>query len=126
MNEQTRRVISYIVARLSSGRVSNTLYDYQTNSYFNFSGIVDAERVSIFDYDESNYVTGNGMSTTSGLSYNLFNYAKGSHIQLNIAKDGSFRGFDYGKSAHFNGRASQIGGVMLYDFLTGQHYNYKF
>lgn len=106
-----------------SNRTASFLYDYQSGVHYSFGGTITNNRVNVFDYSTSNYVTGNGSSG----KFNLYVFAGGQHISLSVNNNGAgrFKGYDYGHGVHFNGKVDKQGNVSFYDYGSGQYYNFK-
>ena len=115
MKNHVRRAIAFVAAKALSGSENSALYDYNQSAYFQFGGTVNDATVSIFDYDQGCYVSGNLPS--------LFHYGEGQHIQLILGED-QFRGFDYGSGNHFSGSVNGFL-ISLYDYEFGQYFNYS-
>lgn len=114
VNPETRRAVAYIAARLVSGEDRSAVFDYSDGRYFNLSGQVSANKVQIYDYEQSAHIGGTPPS--------LFHYGNAAHLRLTVHGT-SFKGFDYASSDHFTGEVSGRA-VSLFDYGTGTYYNY--
>ena len=115
MTDDLRRTVAYIAGRLVSGARSSAVYDYATGSYFQISGSVSDNHVSIYDYGRGCHVGG---STPS-----LYDYGNASFFE--VKKHGSkVKGYDYASSTFYeatvNGR-----NVSVYDYGAGSFFSYS-
>jgi hypothetical protein len=115
MESHTRRAIAYIAGRLINGGSGSSIYDYSESRYDTFGGNVSEASVSVFDYEQSCYV--------SGSSTNLFHYGDGHYVTLRVAGT-KFSGFDYGSSNHFSGTVNGRS-LSVYDYGTSSYYQYS-
>ena len=115
MKNHVRRAIAFVAAGALSGSENAALYDYNQSAYFQFGGTVSDATVSIFDYDQGCYISGNLPS--------LFHYGESQYIQL-ILEEGQFRGIDYGSGNYFSGTLNGHS-ISLYDYEVGQYFNYS-
>ena len=116
MESHTRRAIAYVAGRLINEESRSSIYDYSESKYTNFGGNVSWSSVSIFDYEQSCYI--------SGSSTNLYHYGDGHYVTLNV-EGGQFSGFDYRSGTYFSGRASGRS-LYIYDYDTSRYYQYSF
>jgi hypothetical protein len=114
VNAHTRRAVAYIAGRRAGGRQSSAVYDYAAARYFSMSGDVSGDNASIYDYEQSCYVTGAGDS--------LYHYGNSAHLMLQISGS-RFSGYDYASSSHFSGTLTG-NAISLYDYETNAYYNY--
>jgi hypothetical protein len=108
-----RRAISYIAARLITGKNSGFVYDYAHSSYFNYSGTVSSS-VSVYDYSRSCFLTGNTNS--------IYDYGTSQYISLKI-EGNRFNGYDYETGSFFNGTVNG-NSISFYDYADGSYYNF--
>lgn len=108
-----RRAISYISARLISGKISNIIYDYAHSSYFNFNGTV-SNNINIYDYSRSCYLVGNLNS--------IYDYGTNQYITIKI--DGNrFNGYDYETGSYFHGIVNN-NTIIFYDYADNSSSNF--
>ena len=119
MNEGTRSAIAYIAARASDGRNASSVYDYDRGKYVSMTGTVTPTNVNVYDFDRGCFISGTGIRG----SFTLYDYGLSAHINLKIAKGGSFDGYDYGTSTFFNGTVNGRS-ISLYDFGDSRHHSY--
>lgn len=115
MKHHTRRAVAYIAGSLIAGIKKNSIFDYSTSSYNNFSNNSSGGHVSVFDYTQSCYVTGN-LPT-------IFHYGDSHHISLNV-NGTNFKGFDYGASCHFSGSVNG-NQIKIFDYGESSYFNYS-
>ncbi len=77
IKKYTRRIASYIAARIISGKSANTIYDYDKGRYFNMSDDINFENVYIYDFDQRCYVT----ESRNNQSYSLYHYDNKKYIK---------------------------------------------
>src|SRR4051794_27440355 len=106
MRDQARRAVAYVAGHLIAGRDSSSIYDVGVRAYFNFSGTVEEDNVSVYDHAEATHIT--------GALPNLFHHGHRSHLTLDV--DGqNFSGYDFLSGAHFSGHVS-ASSLALYDY----------
>ena len=115
MVHDARRAAAYVLGRLSSGRKSTSIYDYEAGRYYNFSGTV-ADRINVFDYERGNYLTGPLNS--------LYDYAQGNYLQIKAKSNGRYSGYDYASRQYFEARVSGRN-VNLYDYESRTYYDFQ-
>jgi|GEM_PF-3369393 len=127
MKPQMRRILAYVIARLTADVESNTLYDYQEVSYFNFNGTVKKDAIRVQDYSDSLYLKGTGTTTGKETILNLLDDA-GNSIKVVMKEESdevTFTGTGRGQSMNFHGVAEKTGKVSFYDSATGLYYRLK-
>jgi hypothetical protein len=115
MKEHVRTAVAYIAARLIGGSQSSSIYSYSTGKYTQFSGTLNTDSVSIYDYERGCYI--------SGSSQNMYHYGDSHAITLSVMGS-QFQGFDYGTSTHFSGTVN-YGSVSLFDYEEGKHFQFS-
>lgn len=130
MKAQLRRILAYVIARVVSDVESNTLYDYQELSYFNFNGTITDKSVKVQDYSDALYLKGSIKRIDLGFQLTV-NDGSGNSITIMIKSKASpeghseFVGTGRGQSMSFHGVAEQDGKVSFYDSSTGMYYRLK-
>lgn len=114
MNDNKRCAIAYICGRLITHSNRTYIYDYLTG-YRNYSGAVSKERISIYDYQRNNYI--------SGTPHSLYDYSSKNYVSLRILGS-QINGFDYETNSYFHVRVVGIS-INIYDYQTNRHYNYS-
>jgi hypothetical protein len=94
-----RAVVAFVAGRLISGRVTATVYDYSRDIKIWVPGIVDKERVHVYDCRGRGYFGGR----LDAERFKLYHYGGRYHVTLEI-HGGSFSGYDHLKQCHFGGR----------------------
>jgi hypothetical protein len=107
--------LALIVASLVRKKQFTSVYDMQSGGYGFYSGQATEQKVSIFDFKNSCFITGNARQ--------LYNFGTSSHINLSV-KGSSFTGFDYESGSHFNGSVAG-NTVTMYDFSNSQYTRYQ-
>lgn len=112
MKDYTRRSVAFAVGNYFNKNHSS-IYDYQQNGYFNFSG-----GDSIYDFNEKCHINCN----ITGNDIQLYHYKNQKYINLNIEKDG-FTGYDFDTQNHYSGNISG-NQITIYDYEYNKYFNY--
>lgn len=115
MKAGLRRSIAYIAQRVVSGANLSAIYDYDSGSYYQFSGEATATRVNVYDYDRGCFIGGNPPS--------LYDYGEGSFIELKVNGQ-RINGYDYESGSFYEATVSG-GGISVYDYDEGSFFNYS-
>jgi hypothetical protein len=120
MTEARRKIIAFISIKLISGSRKNTIYDYQISKYSSIGGKLDFDKVHVFDYDRSCYISGR----FNGRKFSLYDYGDGSYIDLEVNLNGKIKGYDYGSGSYYSGKVNS-NSISFYDYETSLYYNYS-
>lgn len=110
-----RRGIAYLAQRVISEKDLSAIYDYDSGSYYQFSGDVSRARVNIYDYDRSCFLGGDPPS--------LYDYGEGNFFEFKI-EGNRVNGYDYESGSFFEATVSDRN-VSVYDYEVGAFFNYS-
>lgn len=116
MESGPRRALAYIAGVALSSASASAVFDYETSSYFNFSGTATTEKVDVFDYDRGCFVSGTPKS--------LYDYGTSNFIELKFGPNGKINGFDYATSSFFDGRVKGKS-ISIFDYEHSNYYEYS-
>lgn len=119
MTDGTRRVIAYIVGRLTAKQDATAVFDYGGHGYSSFSGEVDAGRANVYDYERGCFVSGDNRNR----GFSLFDYGTSGYVDLEM-KGGSFEGFDYHSGSYFSGEVKRTD-ITIFDYEFGKYFSYS-
>jgi hypothetical protein len=115
MNQETRRAVAYIAARLAGQRDSGVVYDYDARRHFNFSGHVEPGNIQVYDYSCRCHI--------SGTQQSLYHFGNRRHLTID-PRGANFTGYDYASRRFYSGHVAGAL-VSIYDHGTGRHHNYS-
>ena len=108
--------MAYIAGRNASSRNSSSVYDYAVGQHHPFSGSVNGDSISAYDYTEKCHV--------GGTLPNIYHYGNSKHINLRIQESGQFSGYDYDEACHFSGNVKG-NSVTIYDNGSSAHFSFS-
>lgn len=114
MNDNKRCAIAFICGRLINLSSKSYIYD-RLSGYKNYSGSVSRERISVYDYQRNNYLSGSPRS--------LFDYSSNHYVSLRISGT-KINGYDYEHNSYFQVCVSGTS-ITVYDYLTNRYYYYS-
>lgn len=115
MKAELRRGIAYIAQRVVRGDNISAVFDYESSTYYQFSGEVSGTHVNVYDYDRRCFLGGNIPS--------LYDYGEGSFFECKI--DGNrVTGYDYESGSFYEATVSGQN-VSIYDYDVGTFFNYS-
>ena len=132
MKPQMRRILAFVVARLVAQIDSNTLYDYQEISYFNYLGTIENDLIRVHDNKGSIHLNGSAtINVDKKLIVKLNDPVNITNIEISIELDKEkedlylFSGRGRGHFLNFHGTVDKSGKVSFYDSSTGMYYKLK-
>lgn len=119
MNNDTRRAIAYLAAKLIDDRGISTVYDCAASKPFRFSGNTHDDCITVYDHEHDYHMTGSGYCG----NFNIYQIETGNYLVLNVMPN-EFRGFDNQSGKHFTGRI--VGSsvcIFDYEYLKSFYYS---
>jgi len=120
MTDSTRRLLAYVILRLTSARSFSTLQDQTAAKAFLFEADLPATKTRISVLNRELRVTLKGAG--GGGFYTLTDSETGKPLSLKM-KEGQFEGFDYGSGKPYSGTLTG-NSVLIYDTEVTKEFRY--
>ena len=115
MKAGLRRGVAYIAQRVVNRADISAIYDYDSGSYYQFSGEASETAVNVYDYDRGCFIGGDLPS--------LYDYGEGSFVELKVNGQ-RIDGYDYESGSFYEATVSGKE-VSVYDYGEGSFFNYS-
>jgi len=82
IKSNVRACITYIAGRLITGKSSSSVYDFGQAKYINFGGSLDLQRVNVYDYDQGCHISGYFSGKVNGNSISFYDYGESTYFSI--------------------------------------------